>query len=152
MARRGVFNYTFDKNDANSKSYELSFGEIYSTTIKMPKRAKRKLTHSATEDITTTKATSDSKSASETKSASDKRDKRASSQGPEAKPRSRMAGEHSPVSRRRPHHREHRKDSIFSFRVFDQDKDNDGGYDSAIDEDSEPYYLKLLNKDKHEVG
>ena len=36
--------------------------------------------------------------------------------------------------------------------MFDQDKGDDGGYDSAIDEDSEPFYIKLLNKDKHEVG
>jgi len=36
--------------------------------------------------------------------------------------------------------------------VFDQDHTQDGGYDSAIDEDSEPYFIKLLNKDKHEVA
>ena len=44
-----------------------------------------------------------------------------------------------------------RDSSIFSFRVFDQDKNPDGGYDSAIDEDREPYYMKLYNKSKHEV-
>ncbi len=41
---------------------------------------------------------------------------------------------------------------MFSFKVFDQDKDQDGGYDSAIDEDREPYYIKLLNKYKVEVA
>lgn len=41
---------------------------------------------------------------------------------------------------------------MFSFRVFDQDKDQDGGYDSAIDEDREPFYMKLLNKNKVEVA
>ena len=62
VARRGVFNYTFDKNDAKKKSYELSLGEIFFSTIKMPKRAKRKL---PSEKQTTT-ATTESKSVSET--------------------------------------------------------------------------------------
>ena len=127
----------------------------------MPKRAKRRL---VSEELKTTTATTDSKSVSDQKSASDKRDKRASSQGAEAKALSRSRTENlevpkqvkppliSPVARRNSRFRDQGKDSIFSFRVFDQDKGDDGGYDSAIDEDSEPFYIKLLNKDKHEVG
>jgi hypothetical protein len=31
--------------------------------------------------------------------------------------------------------------TIFSFKVFDQDKSAEGGYDSAVDEDHQPYYI-----------
>ena len=45
-----------------------------------------------------------------------------------------------------------REGALFSIKVFDQDRNADGGYDSAIDEDTQPYYMKLFNKDKHEVA
>ena len=36
--------------------------------------------------------------------------------------------------------------------MFDQDKGAQGGYDSAVDEDSQPFYMKLFNKNKVEVA
>ena len=150
VARGGIFTYTFDKNDALLKSFELSLGEIHTTTIKMPKRAKRKLIDNTEAVTTVTTATNDTKSTSDhkTETTDEKREKRSSSQTP----RSRIAST-SPVPMRRAMNRSNSgQDSIYSFSVFDQDKTHDGGYDSAIDEDREPYYVKLLNKDKHEVG
>ena len=46
-----------------------------------------------------------------------------------------------------------RRDTIFQFKVFDQDKASEGGYDTSSDaEEKEPYYIKLLSAGNQEVG
>lgn len=42
---------------------------------------------------------------------------------------------------------------MFQFKVFDQDKASEGGYDSNYDaEEKEPYYIKLLSAKNQEVA
>jgi len=42
---------------------------------------------------------------------------------------------------------------MFQFKVFDQDKTSEGGYDSGFDsEEREPYYIKLLKQRNQEVA
>jgi len=141
VGQKAVFSYTFDKQMALEKNFPLSVGEIISASIKVPKRANKLF-----ETEAQTSTTNDTKSAK-----SSREIKRSRTQDP-ALNKSRK--EVSPVSvTPRPRATRLRDEpSIFSFRMFDQDHSNDGGYDSAIDESREPYFMKLFNSQKNEVA
>ena len=145
VGKKAIFNYTFDKSEANRKSFELSVGEIVSTTIKMPKKSQSSLQQSDTDEKTTvTDGTGKDKDS--------KAPKRTASQDPrQSRETEKRKASLSPLSKRRPSF-SRASNNIFAFKVFDQDKSGDAGYDSAIDEEREPYYMKLLNAKKLEVA
>ena len=139
IGRKAVFQYTYDRLSAQEKNYETNLGEIHSTLIKIPKRTVQSKnednlaeTSRASQSMTTKSSQKRSRSAS--------RVREAEPSSPMVRPTRRLS-----LSRRR--------DTIFQFKVFDQDKASEGGYDSSSDdEEKEPYYIKLLSADNKEVA
>ena len=149
VGKKGNFQYTFDRNEANQKQFTYDVGEIKNSILKIPKRKREKLLSQDNQDDT-------NESSTKAGSTEDAKRKRAASQdrGREIKrePRGNLPpGTPTGASRRRISMFGSSEETMLGIKVFNQDKDNDAGYDSAIDEDKEPFYMKLMNTKGVEV-
>ena len=146
LGKKADFQYTFDKNEAMEKIFPYSLGEIASTTLKMPKKKEALIIPDDTTNETTTMTSSE-------------KVKKRESKKEQARTKSENTREQKDRGQRMPNFARsksiiHRKEesNIFSFKVFEQDKSAVGGYDSAIDEERQPYYMRLLSKKNTEVA
>ena len=140
VGRKAIFQYTLEKSEAQDTTFYNSLGEIHSTQLKTPKRGK--VVSAADEQLTTSSkdTTISSSPQNDLKRAKTLDTRKKSKEAIVASPRGR-----SSFSRRR--------DTMFQFTVFDQDKISDCGFDSnAEDQEKEPYFMKLFAKGKQEVG
>ena len=151
VGKKAVFQYTFERQEANQKQYTYDLGEIKNSVLKIPKQRKKyeKLLSPEDQDDTnfTKKANED-----------DSKKKRAASQDPasresrwEPKRENLPPGTPTGASRRRNFMFGEGKETMLGIKVFNQDTNNDAGYDSAIDEKKEPFFMKLMNTKGVEV-
>ena len=153
VGKKGNFQYTFDRSEANQKTFTYDLGEIKNSILKIPKRKRHELLSSENQDDTNDSSTTKT---TKTGNAEDAKRKRAASQdrGREVKKEPRInlpPGTPTGASRRRSNFFGNSEETMLGIKVFNQDKDNDAGYDSAIDEKKEPFYMKLMNTKGVEV-
>ena len=160
VGKKAVFQYTFERSEANQKHFTYDLGEIKNSILKIPKQ--RKKYEKLLSQIDDTNESSTTTNPTKKDGAEDAKKKRAASQDPASKDRGRESrwepkrenlppGTPTGASRRRNFMFGEGKETMLGIKVFNQDTNNDAGYDSAIDEKKEPFYMKLMNTKGVEV-